>query len=61
MPEKKPPLEGWRKMIIGIVLVATGVYVGITGDWSTGLKLIGMGAAVFVGGNIADKIVNNKK
>lgn len=60
MPDKKPALEGWRKMGLGLLLIAGGFYIGISGDWSIGWKLIALGVTVFFGGNVVDRLTTKK-
>jgi len=61
MAEKKIPLQGYRKMIIGLIVIGIGIYVGETADWSEAFNYVALGALLFCGANIVDRIFNNKK
>ena len=52
-------LNGWKKMVLGLVLIVAGLYLIATGDKETGMTLILTGAALFGIGNIADKMIKD--
>jgi len=56
-------LKGYRKLIIGLATIAAGVALCASGDNEKGWKLIEVGLAIVIGGNIIDKVIevkNNK-
>ena len=53
--EKKAPLEGWRKLIAGLVAMALGVYLITQGHITEGVGVFIAGLGIVVGGNIYDK------
>jgi hypothetical protein len=52
-------LEGWKKMGLGALFILAGAVCMAIGEKDVGWKLIVLGAGIFVGGNIVDKVIKN--
>jgi len=61
MPEeKKGFLEGYRKVIVGLVAMAVGVWLISTGHPTEGVTIFLAGLTAVCGGTIADKLIKKK-
>jgi len=61
MPEqKKNFLEGWRKIIAGLIAMIVGVYLMTQGHITEGVTVFLTGLAAVCGGTVVDKILNKK-
>jgi len=61
MPEqKKEFLEGKRKVIAGMIAMATGIYLMTQGYIKEGVTVLLAGLAMVGGGTVADKLLKKK-
>jgi len=59
--KKRAFLEGYRKMIMGLITFGLAVVVGMDVSWDAAFKYVVLANAVFCGANIWDRFLNNKK